>query len=246
MGAGVLIDDGLLGCPSGDLPHVDRPRRSDGLNPGGGVHQVAGDHALPLGADRHRCLAREHSGAGGEVGGPHLCAKGGDGRRELQRRPDGSLRVVLGCDRRPPHRHDRVADELLDRAAVASDELAGLQGEDLLANKGAQDRQDLRLCAPADPADPRHRERLAEHRAVLDQPPFLRRQTVQARGDQRVERLGDLERFDRTRWVVDVPLLNEEPPVEKHPDRLDRVERHALGPVKDPGAQVVVKAGDEA
>ncbi len=124
MGAGVLIDDGLLGCPSGDLPHVDRPRRSDGLNPGGGVHQVAGDHALPLGADRHRCLAREHSGAGGEVGGPHLCAKGGDGRRELQRRPDGSLRVVLGCDRRPPHRHDRVADELLDRAAVASDELA--------------------------------------------------------------------------------------------------------------------------
>ena len=37
---------------------------------------------------------------------------------------DGALGVVLVRDRRAPDGHDRVADELLDRAAVALDDLA--------------------------------------------------------------------------------------------------------------------------
>ena len=36
-----------------------------------------------------------------------------------ERGADGALGIVLVCDRRAEHRHDRVADELLDGAAEA-------------------------------------------------------------------------------------------------------------------------------
>ena len=44
---------------------------------------------------------------------------------QVQRGADGTLGIVLASDRRAPDGHDRVADELLDRAAVASDDVAG-------------------------------------------------------------------------------------------------------------------------
>ena len=42
---------------------------------------------------------------------------------QVERRSNGSLGVVLAGGRRAPHRHHRVADELLDGAAVARDHL---------------------------------------------------------------------------------------------------------------------------
>ena len=44
---------------------------------------------------------------------------------ELDRGPDGAQRVVLVHDRDPESGHDRVTDELLDRAAVPLQHLAG-------------------------------------------------------------------------------------------------------------------------
>ena len=44
---------------------------------------------------------------------------------QRQRRPDRALGVVLAGDRRAPDRHHRVADELLDRPAVALDQRCG-------------------------------------------------------------------------------------------------------------------------
>jgi hypothetical protein len=44
-----------------------------------------------------------------------------DGGVDRERRPDGSLRVVLVRHGRAEEPHDRVADELLDRAAEALD-----------------------------------------------------------------------------------------------------------------------------
>jgi hypothetical protein len=41
--------------------------------------------------------------------------------RQRQRRPHRPLGVILARHRRPPDGHDRVADELLHRAAVAGD-----------------------------------------------------------------------------------------------------------------------------
>ena len=46
---------------------------------------------------------------------------------EVECSPNGSLGVVLLCDRRAPDRHDGVADELLDRAAVALDHVRAVE-----------------------------------------------------------------------------------------------------------------------
>ena len=54
-----------------------------------------------------------------------LGAVDGNGRDELEAGADRSLGVVLLRDRCPPDRHDGVADELLDDAAVAGDDGPG-------------------------------------------------------------------------------------------------------------------------
>ena len=93
-------------------------RRRNRLEPGGGVDDVAHDHPLADRPDRHRRFARQDPGPGSHAQGRH-------GVDELEAGPDSSFGVVLAGDWRPPHRHDRVADELLDRPAVALDRIAG-------------------------------------------------------------------------------------------------------------------------
>ena len=90
------------------------------LDARGRVDEVAGDHALVRGAERHRGLARQDAGAGAKQR-----VELGDRGREVERRPDGPLGVVLLRDGRAPDGHHGVADELLDRAAVALDHRAG-------------------------------------------------------------------------------------------------------------------------
>ena len=72
-----------------------------------------------VGADRDGRLAGQHAGARLD---PR--AEPADRVHELERRADRALGVVLVCDRGAPDRHHRVADELLDRAAVAPDDVA--------------------------------------------------------------------------------------------------------------------------
>ena len=74
-----------------------------------------------VGAERDRRLA-------GQDAGPRLDrpARASAHRvDQLEAGPDGTLGVVLVGDRRAPDRHHRVADELLDGAAVAADDVAG-------------------------------------------------------------------------------------------------------------------------
>ena len=54
-----------------------------------------------------------------------LGAVGGDGRDELEAGSHRPFGVVLLCDRGAPDRHDGIADELLDDAAVAADDGPG-------------------------------------------------------------------------------------------------------------------------
>ena len=63
---------------------------------------------------------------------------------EVEGGPDGPLGIVLVRDRRAPHRHDRVADELLDRAAVATDDLARRARSSASAARGRARRHDPR------------------------------------------------------------------------------------------------------
>jgi hypothetical protein len=91
--------------------------------------------------------------------------------------------------------------------------------------------------------EPAKRERLAEHRGVLQKVPLGWLETIQASCDQRVQGLGNLERLNGSRDPVLVILARQHATVEQHPDRLDRVERHALRPLADPDAEVIWQPG---
>jgi hypothetical protein len=87
-----------------------------------GVHRVAGDEKVASGR-----LARGH-----HLAGVHADAKtqrGGQWVRghtlpQCQRRGERAVGIVAVSLWDPEHRHDRVADELLQRASVLGDDLA--------------------------------------------------------------------------------------------------------------------------
>ena len=94
--------------------------------------------------------------------------------------------------------------------------------------------------------DPGGGERLAEHRRVLEDRALDRAQLVETGGSQRVQRLGNVELANLADQHVPRAVLLEQPAVEEHPDRLDRIQRHALGLAEDPRRQLVRQAGYEA
>ena len=100
-----------------DEDAVDRSRR---LEARGRVHHVTRGDALALArsrADDHERFARVDADADLQIQplvlGVQLVDRAADGERCA----NGSLRIVLVRDRRAEQRDDRVADELLDRAA---------------------------------------------------------------------------------------------------------------------------------
>ena len=121
MRACVLEDDRRLRGSFRHLSDEHRSRIRRRLDSGRGVDEVARDHPLTLGTERHRGLSGEHSGARPEIGRCDFCAERRHRRREVERGPYGAFGVVLLCHRRPPDGHHGVADELLDRPAVALD-----------------------------------------------------------------------------------------------------------------------------
>ena len=112
--AGVVVGHGGLGRPLRRLADEHGPGLGRALDPRGRVDEIPCDHALALRAECDRGLAAQHAPA-------RLQGRIERGHRgeQLECRPHGPLRVVLLRDRRAPERHHRVADELLDRAAVA-------------------------------------------------------------------------------------------------------------------------------
>ena len=124
MLAGVGIGDRRLRRIAGRVADEHRSRLGCTLDARGGVDEVAGDHALPLGGERHRRLAGEDAYAEAQVGHGGLLRQRLDRVDEIESCPHGPFGVVLPCDGRPPEGHDRVADELLHRAAVALDHRA--------------------------------------------------------------------------------------------------------------------------
>ena len=91
------------------------------LEPRGDIHCVAGDESLAGGwvagddlTGVHTCAIREaHSPATLE-----LVVEGSKDALHRDRRAHGAERVVLMCERKAEHGHDRVADVLLDDTAV--------------------------------------------------------------------------------------------------------------------------------
>ena len=159
--------------PERRLVHEHTVDRSGALQSGGGVDDIARGHPLAgarLRVEPYEYLARRNSDAELEV----------VLQRELpdrERGSDGAFGVVLVRDRSTEQRHDRVADELLDRTAVAlelgtqasviraEERLHVLRVHSLRARREAdevaeEDRDDLALSAG-------HGERLRRGRAIL-------------------------------------------------------------------------------
>ena len=87
-----------------------------------GVDDVAGDHPLARArarVERDERLARVDADANLELERRLVLVQLRDGVADRERRAHRALGVVLVRDRRAEDRDDRVADELLDRAAVA-------------------------------------------------------------------------------------------------------------------------------
>ncbi len=99
------------------------------LQAAGHVNGIAHGGELAHAADRaeqHLAGVDANSQGQGSVVGP---AELIDRRLHPQRRPDGHLRVILTRRFRPPKSHDRVADVLVDAAAVVGNGLIHQQPE---------------------------------------------------------------------------------------------------------------------
>ena len=116
--ARVGVGDRRLGGAPGRLADEHHSRVGRGLDASGGVDEVTGDHPLTLGAHRDGGLTGEHARARREIR-----VDRGHGRDEVECGAHRALGVVLVRDRCAPDGHHRVADELLERAAVALDDL---------------------------------------------------------------------------------------------------------------------------
>ena len=126
------------------------------LQPRGGVDDVAGDDAFAFRgprAERDHRLAGVHRAAHCELEVRVLVVELVDRVEDPQCRVHRALRIVLVRDRRTEHRHDRVADELLDRPAEPLDLLlharvvrtqarADILGIGLLGRRGEADEVD--------------------------------------------------------------------------------------------------------
>ena len=91
-----------------------------------------------------------------------------------------------------------VSHEVLEEAVLPPFGRAGvgLEEEDLLAHERAEGRLDAVVRCAGDRGDCIDDERLAEDRRVLDEFALGRLEAVDARGDERVQRLGHRERVD--------------------------------------------------
>ena len=87
---GLFEGDRLAGGPLGRLAHEHGPRLGHGLEPRGGVDEVAGDHALVRRAERDRRLAGQDAGAGLD-----RRAERADRVDQVEPSPDGPLGVIL-------------------------------------------------------------------------------------------------------------------------------------------------------
>src|SRR5580700_4289911 len=125
MAAGVAIVDRGLACTSRALSDKDAARIRNRLHPARGVHEVARDHAIVACVEVDRSLTREHARARSKTGYPSVLAEFRHLVNELERCSYSALRVVLVDRSDAPDRHYRITDELLDAAAVATDDRAG-------------------------------------------------------------------------------------------------------------------------
>src|SRR5215211_1258677 len=125
MLAGVLVGDRRLAGAPGRVVDEHVPRCSDPLDARGGIDGIAEHHALPLASHLHGREAGHDAGAGPKLRQADVLAERGNRPGHGKPGTHRPLGVVLASDGRPPHRHERIADELLDSSAEVLDQRPG-------------------------------------------------------------------------------------------------------------------------
>ena len=132
-GGGLDRSDPFRGDPAWSaIPHAltgEAPRElsDEDLPRGGRLLQPRGDDHRTAGHERRRALVvpgHDLAAVDADAQLDRRCwRKVRDDATERHRRTHGALGVVIVRERDPEHRHDRVADELLDGAAVRDQDL---------------------------------------------------------------------------------------------------------------------------
>ena len=123
-----LGDDCVAHQPDRRVADENLPARGCGLEPLRDDNRVAGREGVPLRRVADDDLAGVDTGANLDpdaVRRLEPVVQAGERLAELDRGANGAQRVVLVHDRDPERSHDRVPDELLDRAPVAFQHLPG-------------------------------------------------------------------------------------------------------------------------
>ena len=104
----------------------------------------------------------------------------------------------------------------------------------LPSHERAKPRLQLLGCKARDGCKAGRHEALAQDRGVKEEAPIRRLEGIQARSDERGQRLGNREFVETPARLVGTVLRGGQLAVRhKHPDRLDGVERHPFGPSHD-------------
>ena len=139
--------------------------------------------------------------------------------------------------------HERLQEAEL---AALGGERIGLEGKQFLAHEAADELLHVLLAEAGERGKTPPRERLAEHRRVLQELPLGLRHRIETGGDQRMERLGHLQRRQVACDDGCAVDLLQQPSVEQHPHRLDGVQRDAVRGLTQPVPGLLREAGDEA
>ena len=220
--AGALVQVGLDQKVVGELERaLERALRLHGRTERAGALRGAEEHPERRRADLFAIWVVRARTVGIEVVGRYdfddLILLRTPGRRQ---EPGSGQMLRLALLLRDRLVRDVLDDVLQERVLAALGRAwVGLDREDLLADERDEQRLELVVPLPGERDEAGLRERLAEHRPVLDEPPLGLRQAVQPGCDQGVERLGHLERLHGPSRPVDVALLREQPSVEQHPAR---------------------------
>src|SRR5438034_7356265 len=120
-----LEPNGAIRRAIGSLVDKQPAGRGGGLQAGCGVDKVARDHPLAGGPDDDGGVPRADGSTEREWRLLQLRPQCGNGLGQLETGSDRSFGIVFMCGRRAPHGNDRIADELVNRAAVADYDLSG-------------------------------------------------------------------------------------------------------------------------
>ena len=160
-------------------------------------------------------------------------------RRPAPRRPEprsGGQPRGGGCGgraSRASRRRPRAAAPARSRTGRAPGDRGSVSSSRISRRTRSRRRGSRAAARCPRPPQRLERERLAEHRGVLDQGPGVGLEAVEARGHQRAQRARDLDRAEVAHGHVHAVPFLQAPVRDQHPDRLHGVQRDAVRALED-------------